>query len=72
VYVQSVADNRAAQAIASISSIADGILRNPSKMTGVVIPYSLTFIGFLVFLKWNGGIVLGKPLYSFVYNVAER
>ncbi len=43
----------------AVTSTINTILLKPDGFSRIVIPYAPTFLGFLVFLKWNGGIVLG-------------
>jgi alpha-1,2-glucosyltransferase len=46
--------------IRSGRAIYNALSTKPWSVSRTVIPYLPTFVGFLVFLKWNGGIVLGK------------
>ncbi|ORY30249.1 DIE2/ALG10 family-domain-containing protein, partial [Naematelia encephala] len=44
----------------------------PRKVLRVVVPYLPTFLGFIIFLRWNGGIVLGhKELHKPVLHTPQ-
>jgi len=47
-----------------VISTMKAIILKRSTVFRVVIPYLPTFLGFLVFLRWNGGIVLGRLFNS--------
>lgn len=44
----------------SVLSLAAAALRSPQKAFQAVIPFAIVMGGFVVFIIWNGGIVLGK------------
>lgn len=51
------------QVLRGLFNLLQTAMMNPGKEGRIVGPYIPTFAGFLVFLKWNGGIVLGKQIF---------
>ncbi|CAD6576562.1 MAG: glucosyltransferase [Tremellales sp. Tagirdzhanova-0007] len=60
------------QLVTATMSSVDTILSRPRKFVKVILPYIPTFLSFLIFLKWNDGIVLGhKELHQPVIHLPQ-
>ena len=58
------ADGGVAQIVKALTSTLSSIHSARDRISRIILPYSPTFLGFLVFLRWNGGIVLGELVYQ--------
>lgn len=54
----------AGQVLRGLFNLLRTAMMNPGKVARIAGPYIPTFAGFLAFLKWNGGIVLGEQTFS--------
>ncbi|GFZ51637.1 hypothetical protein JCM24511_09404 [Saitozyma sp. JCM 24511] len=60
------------QVLRGLSNLLRTAMMNPGKVARTAGPYIPTFAGFLAFLKWNGGIVLGhKELHQPVLHFPQ-
>jgi len=53
--------------VVSITSLLFSVLRFPLQAIVATIPFMAVMVGFVAFVIWNGGIVLGMPQHPITY-----